>query len=202
MELDVHVKVRPDIGAVLGRLGPIWRRELLSAGATAARIEIATHIRRQSRFHHKTVERLNKRTAGFTATATGHLEKGAARITSRTYPDHAVVSVPIAGISRAFRDLKIQAKKAKCLTIPLSSASYGHTVREMQRLGWTVWRVKGRDLLMGRLGNDQAQMLYTLKKQVVVKKDRNLLPSDDSMADAINGAMATAIRAALTKEVS
>ena len=55
---------------------------------------------------------------------------------------------------------------------------------------------------MGRRGeSDEARVLYTLEKQVVVKQDRELLPSDESLSDAINGAMANAIRAALATEV-
>ena len=129
-----------------------------------------------------------------------HIQKGAARIAVWDQDDlHASVIVPISGIQRAFGDLTITAKKATALTIPVSGAAYGHRVRELRRMGWSVFRPKGHDYLMGSHDGEAAQLLYVLRKKVIVRRDRTLLPSDDEIADSINRPTVRAVKAALER---
>ena len=190
--LNVTAHMHPKLAGMLTDLGPVWRRAILGVGATGLQIEVASHIRREASGRHRTASRLGVR-------PTGHLEKGAARITSHATADRATVRVPIAGIARAFRDLEIVPVKAKALTIPVSAAAYGHRVRELARMGWSIFRPKGHDVLMGSRNGSAAEPLYALKKRVVVRQDRTLLPSDEAVSAAINKACAAYVKYELSR---
>ena len=185
--LDFTPRIHPRLRGMLADLGPAWRRALLGVGATALRIEVARHVRREAGRRHTWADRLG-------AQPTQHLSKGAARITSHAGSDRATVRVPIAGISRAFHDLVVTPKKANALTIPVAAAAYGHRVRELRRHGWKIFRPKGHDILMGSRDGGEAEPLYALRKRVVVRQDRELLPSDDRIAEAVNEACAAYIK--------
>ena len=193
--LNVTAHMHPKLAGMLTDLGPVWRRALYGVGATALRIEVARHIRRESSVRHSSADRWDAR-------PTGHLEKGAARITSHATADRATVRVPIAGITRAFRDLEIVPVKAKELTIPVSAAAYGHRVRELARMGWQIFRPKGHDVLMGSRNGSEAEPLYALKKRVVVRQDRTLLPSDEAVSAAINKACAAYVKYELSRRTA
>ena len=193
--LDITPRIHPKLRGILADLGPAWRRAILGVGATGLQIEVASHIRREASGRHRTASRLGAR-------PTGHLEKGAARITSHATADRATVRVPIAGIARAFRDLEIVPVKAKALTIPVSAAAYGHRVRELARMGWSIFRPKGHDVLMGSRNGSEAEALYALKKRVVVRQDRTLLPSDEAISAAINKACAAYVKFELSRRTA
>lgn len=183
VELSIKAKIHPKLLPILQDLGPLARRELFSTGGAALAMTVRSHLRRTGASRHNTASRLG-------ATPTGHILKGAARVTSFSTPDSAIVSVPIAGISRVFQNLTVRAQKANSLTIPVAAASYGHRVREMKRLGWNVFRPRGKDFLMGtREGDKEAKLLYVLRKQVTIKKDRSLLPSNAEVTKSINMAI-------------
>ena len=193
--LNVTASIHPKLLGMLSDLGPAWRRAILGVGATALQIEVARHIRRESSVRHRTASRLD-------APPTGHLEKGAARVTSHATADRATVRVPIAGIARAFRDLEIEPVNAKELTIPVAAAAYGHRVRELARLGWSIFRPKGHDVLMGSRNGSEAEPLYALKKRVVVRQDRTLLPSDEAVSAAVNKACAAYVKYELSRRTA
>lgn len=188
LNLDVSMRIHPKLRGILADVGQHWRKELLSVGANALRIEVSGHVRRTASQHHLTATRLG-------ATPTGHLVKGAARITSTATADSATVHIPIAGISRALHDLDIVPVRASMLTIPVAAESYGHRVRELKRHGWKIFRPKGHEVLMGvRRKGDKAKNLYALKQRVTVRQDRSLLPTTERMAAVVNQAMAAAVR--------
>lgn len=196
VELSIKAKIHPKLLPILRDLGPLARRELFSVGGAALASTVRSHLRRTGASQHNTASRLG-------ATPTGHILKGAARVTSFSTADSAIVSVPIAGISRAFHDLTITAKKANNLTIPVAAASYGHRVREMKRLGWNVFRPRGKDFLMGtREGDKEAKLLYVLRKQVTIKKDRSLLPSNAEVTKSINMAIGYSIEQHLRRRTA
>lgn len=193
--LNITPRVHPKLRGMLSDLGPVWRRAILGVGANGLQIEVARHIRREATARHRTATRLGVR-------PTGHLAKGAARITSHATASAAYVLVPIAGISRAFRDLVITPVNASALTIPVAAASYGHRVRELARMGWRIFRPKGHDVLMGSRDGGEAQALYALRKRVVVRQDRTLLPSDEAVSSAINKACASYVRYELSRRTA
>ena len=187
VELSIKAKIHPKLLPILRDLGPLARRELFSTGGAALAMTVRSHLRRTGASRHNTASRLG-------ATPTGHILKGAARVTSFSTSDSAIVSVPIAGISRAFQNLTIRAQRANALTLPVAAASYGHRVREMKRLGWNVFRPRGKDFLMGtREGDKDAKLLYVLRKQVTIRKDRSLLPSNAEVTKSINMAIGYSI---------
>lgn len=189
LAIDVQPRLDPRLVAVLNDVGPAWRRQLFSVGAAALANLLRRHLLREARSRHATANRLH-------APYTQHIYKGASRISTRSTASKAVVTVPIAGISRAFQPLVITPAKARDLTIPIAAAAYGHSVRELRRLGWQVFRVKHRDFLMGRPKSDKKAIpLYALKKRVTIPQDRSLLPSDDEIASSVNAAVITAVRA-------
>lgn len=188
LEISVKANINPRLRQILQEIGPMTRRELFSVGANGLRIAVRRHLRREGAIRHATAGRLG-------AEPTQHIIKGAARVTSFSSEHGAVVSVPIAGITRAYRDLTILPVQAKALTIPIAAASYCHRVRELSRLGWNVFRPNGSDVLFGRRdGDETATALYALKKSVVVRRDRTLLPDDETIADAINIPMIKSIQ--------
>ena len=192
LEISVKGELNPRLRSILLEIGPLTRRALFSVGANGLRLAIRRHLRREGASRHATANRLG-------ATPTQHLIKGAARVTSFSSEHGATVSVPIAGITRAYRDLDIRPVNAKGLTIPVAAEAYGHRVRELSRLGWSVFRPKGHDVLMGKLGKDgEAKTLYALRKQVTVRQDRTLLPSDEEIASAINVPMIRTIERRLS----
>lgn len=193
MILNVHPHVNPKLTALLRELGPVWRKNLLGVGANGLKVCLRRYLRNEAQRRHTTALMLG-------GTPTGHIQKGAARIAVWDHDDtHASVIVPIAGIQRAFGDLTITAKKATALTIPVSGAAYGHRVRELRRMGWSVFRPKGHDYLMGSHDGEAAQLLYVLRKKVIVRRDRTLLPTDDVIADSINRPTVHAVKAALER---
>ena len=195
VELSIKATIHPKLLPILRDLGPLARRELFSTGGAALAMTVRSHLRRTGAARHNTASRLG-------ATPTGHILKGAARVTSFSPSDSAIVSVPIAGISRAFQNLTIRAQRANALTLPVAAASYGHRVREMKRLGWNVFRPHGKDFLMGtREGDKDAKLLYVLRKQVTIKKDRSLLPSNAEVTKSINMAIGYSIEQHLRRNV-
>ena len=181
----VNSEISPRLVRILSDLAPETRRAILSVGANALRIEIRRHIRADVPRRHVTA-------SGLGASPTGHLSKGAARITSHSTGSRAEVSVPIAGITRAYRDLEIRPVRAKSLTIPIADVSYGHRARELARMGWRIFRLPKTDILAGSR-NGETRALYALKKRVTVRQDRSLLPSDEKIRTTINDAMARRI---------
>mgnify|MGYP007111671821 CR=1 FL=1 len=187
VELSIKAKIHPKLLPILRDLGPLARRELFSVGAASLASTVRSHLRRTGVGRHNTASRLG-------SAPTGHILKGAARVTSFSTPDSAIVSVPIAGISRAFQNLTVRSQRANALTLPVAAASYGHRVREMARLGWTIFRPRGKDFLMGtREGDKDAKLLYVLRKQVTIKQDRSLLPSNAEVTKSINMAIGYSI---------
>ena len=187
----VKAEMSPRLRSILAEIGPETRRALFSVGANALRLEVRRHVRREAGRRHSTARRLSEQ-SNFTAQTTGHLEKGASRIVSHSTENGAEVVVPIAGISRAFHDLVIRPRKAKSLTIPISGVSYGHRAAELERMGWNLFRLPKTDILAGER-DGEFRGLYALKKQVTVRKDRTLLPSDQTVSRTINMAIARRI---------
>ena len=188
--MDLHVRFNEGSLAkdILSIVGPEGRRELFSVGANAVRIRVQRHIRTVAPTRHVWARRLGGR-------PTGHLTKGARAVTSHASATYGIVEVPIPGIERAFQDLTIIPRMADMLTLPARGAggiSYGRRAKEMQALGWKLFRGRGSEkakhLLFGRRGKE-TRILYILKERVTVPMDRGLLPSDSEIEAAANESM-------------
>ena len=107
-------------------------------------------------------------------------------VAGRAVMNHAgaEVRVPIPGLKRAWEDVEIRPGPGKrALTLPRAAIAYGRTVAEVRALGWTVFRPKGTNWLMGsHEGDKSATLLYTLVGGVVQRRDPSLLPPQGEIA--------------------
>ena len=151
------------------------RKRIFSAAADKVENLVRRHILRIAPAHHTSADRLG-------ATPTGHLTKGARLTVSHATASEAEIIIPIPGISRAFKPLVITPKNASALTIPTAAQSYGQRVARMRQLGWSIFRPKGKDVLMGAQQGEEPIPLYVLVRRVNQKQDRSLLPSDQELS--------------------
>jgi hypothetical protein len=179
MRLNVTFKSNYVVDAVLGALKPESRADIYAVAGRAVMNAVQRHIRSYMRTKHTTAHMLGAR-------PTGHYEKGAAAITMSADPSGAEVRVPIPGLKRAWEDMPIRPGPGKrALTLPRAAVAYGRTVAEVRALGWTVFKPKGTNWLMGTKGGDREPLtlLYTLVGGVVQRRDPSLLPSLGEIAE-------------------
>lgn len=181
----------PRIDALLGALGrdSAHRKSLLETAARGVQRAVSRHIERMGTTRHRTASSLG-------AEPTGHYERAAADVTSEVDGNVGVVTIPIAGISRAFHEVTIRPGPGKsALTIPIAAEAYGRNVVEMRSSGWVVFRPKKSRLLFGsRDGVAGALPLYALVAVVRQPQDRTLLPSDEELGAAAEDGVQTYLR--------
>ena len=179
MRLNVTFQSNYVVDAVMGALKPESRTDIYAAAGRAVMNAVQRHIRSYMRTKHTTAHMLGAR-------PTGHYEKGAAAITMTADQSGAEVRIPIPGIDRAWNDIQIRPGPGKrALTLPRAAVAYGRTVAEVRALGWTVFKPKGTNWLMGTKGDDKTTLtlLYTLVGGVVQRRDPSLLPSQGEIAE-------------------
>ena len=178
MRLNVTYQSNYVVDAVMGALRPESRAEVNSVAGRAVMNAVQRHIRSYMRTKHTTANMLGAR-------PTGHYEKGAAAITMTADQSGAEVRIPIPGLKRAWEDMPIRPGPGKrALTLPRAAVAYGRTVAEVRALGWTVFKPKGTNWLMGTKGDDKTPtLLYTLVGGVVQRRDPSLLPSQGEIAE-------------------
>ena len=177
MRLNVTFQSNYVVDAVMGALRPESRAEVNSVAGRAVMNHVQRHIRSYMRTKHTSAHMLGAR-------PTGHYEKGAAAITMTADQSGAEVRIPIPGLRRAWEDVEIRPGPGKrALTLPRAAIAYGRTVAEVRALGWTVFRPKGTNWLMGsHEGDKSATLLYTLVGGVVQRRDPSLLPAQGEIA--------------------
>ena len=177
MRLNVTFQSNYVVDAVMGALRPESRAEVNSVAGRAVMNHVQRHIRSYMRTKHTSAHMLGAR-------PTGHYEKGAAAITMTADQSGAEVRIPIPGLRRAWEDVEIRPGPGKrALTLPRAAIAYGRTVAEVRALGWTVFRPKGTNWLMGsHEGDKSATLLYTLVGGVVQRRDPSLLPPQGEIA--------------------
>jgi len=158
------------------------RSHLFSVAAENLHRLVTSHILRIEPKHHKWANLLG-------AAPTRHFAFGVAASAFSHTPDAAVVTIPVPGFNRAFRDVAIYPKNWTHLTVPVSSHSYGHRAAELRRMGWRIFRPKDHDILMGYRKGEKATTLYALKKSVTQRQDRSLLPQDAEMVETVKAAV-------------
>lgn len=177
MRINVTFQSNYVVDAVMGALRPESRAEVNSVAGRAVMNHVQRHIRSYMRTKHTSAHMLGAR-------PTGHYEKGAAAITMTADQSGAEVRIPIPGLRRAWEDVEIRPGPGKrALTLPRAAIAYGRTVAEVRALGWTVFRPKGTNWLMGsHEGDKSATLLYTLVGGVVQRLDPSLLPAQGDIA--------------------
>ena len=181
MRLNVTFQSNYVVDAVMGALRPESRAEVFSAAGRAVKNHVQRHIRSYMRTKHRSAHMLM-------AHPTGHYENGAADINMSADASGAEVRIPIPGLKRAWEDVVIRPGPGKrALTLPRAAIAYGRTVAEVRALGWTVFKPKGTNWLMGTKGGDRETLtlLYTLVGGVVQRRDPSLLPSSGDRLEAV-----------------
>ena len=195
MRLNVQFKSNYVVDAMMGALKPESRAELFSVAGKAVLNHVQRHIRSYMRTKHTTAHMLGARPRG-------HYEKGAAAINMSADASGAEVRIPIPGLRRAWEDVQIRPGPGKrALTLPRAAVAYGRKIEEVRSLGWTVFRPKGTNWLMGYMDCDETPtLLYTLVSGVIQRRDPSLLPSQGEICatatDAILKAVAKAVKKA------
>ena len=194
MRITVAYESNYVVDALMGALRPESRAELFSVAGAAVKNAVQRHIRGYMRTKHHSANALGAR-------PTGHYEKGAAAITMSADSSGAEVRIPIPGLRRAYEDVQIRPGPGKqALTLPRAAIAYGRTVAEVRALGWTVFRPKGTNWLMGtREGDETPTLLYTLVGGVVQRRDPSLLPSQGEIAETGWKAIWRRIQATIAK---
>ncbi len=190
MNIEVNVTANTVVSDLMGALTPNNRRELYGDAAEHLAALVQGHIRSYMGRKHATAHRLG-------AQPTGHYEAGAADIHTNATSERGEVVIPIPGIRRAFGDVRIEAKRAKALTIPVDALAYGRRASTLEAMGWRLFRIKskkGADLLMGTDG-ETTKPLYLLRKSVTQSRDPSLMPTMDEMERTVATAMVNRFRA-------
>jgi len=183
VNFDVQIKDE-GLRRVLDVVGPQGKAELCEAGAYSLYVAVVRHVLDYARAHHNTASRLGAR-------PTGHFEEAVDSISYGPDGDgSASVKIPIPGFRRVFEPLTITPKNAKALTIPIAAVAYGRRARELEHMGFNLFKTSKRNggksgVLYGqREGDDEITPLYALKARVNLPQDRSMLPSDGDMSQA------------------
>ncbi len=176
MNVSVTIEGMEKLTALMAALGPSNRRRLNAVGAKALENRVRRHILSYAPSKHATADALG-------AQRTRHYENALGAISSSATAEGGEVTVPIAGISRAYHEITLTTPTGtgkKYLTIAKHIASYGKTVAELRALGWTVFRPGKKKVLLGyRHKGDKPEVLYALAESVRQRQDPSLMPTND-----------------------
>ena len=186
MTVSLQIQDFGKLTALMNALGPSNRQRLNAVGAKALEVKVRGHVARISAGRHSSAGRLG-------ASPTGHYRKGMRGIAGHATANGGEVVIPIAGISRAFHDITLTTPTSegkKYLTIPKHAAAYGHTVPELKRRGWKIFRPGKSLCLLGyRNKGEKPVMLFALAEAVHQRQDPSLLPSQAECAQVVSSAM-------------
>jgi hypothetical protein len=180
--IGVRVKIDDQATPFLARVrGAVGKPQGLHT-RIAGRVEIMVrdYIRTTGDGRHATARRLG-------ATPTLHYIRAAQTVKGKPVATGAEVTLRGAIFARTDRDVTVTAKASKYLTIPAHRLSYGKRARELPGLRFV--KFKGgkmalvRDVSGGGATPRQSLVMYWLKKSVVLRRDRTLLPSDGAFAE-------------------
>ena len=196
MNVTVEMKGFEKLTALMNALGPSNRQRLNAVGAKALEVKVRAHVARISSGRHRSAGHLG-------ASPTGHYRKGMRGIAGNATASGGEVVVPIAGISRAYHDIDLSTPTRfgkNYYAIPKHAQSYGHTVAEMRRRGWKIFRPGKKNdpnapkILLGyKSKGEKPVTLFILTKHVHQKQDPSLLPTPDTCARVVSEAMTQSI---------
>lgn len=196
--LDVRLQVYGlgKLDAFVRSVGPAGRRHLHTVGANALAERVRRHLRTVAPARHRTAIALG-------ASPTRHIEDGISGVAPHADADHGEVVIPIAGIGRAYRDIRLVTPTSggkNYYTIPKHRAAYGHTVAELRNAGWTVFRPGEKRVLLGyRRKGERPVVLYALAKRANLKRDPSLLPTAAEAAQTVVSSIAAECRRIIRK---
>ncbi len=144
------------------------------------------------------------------AAPTGHLERAAESVMSRSDAEGAVVGITSPGITRAFSDITITPVNAKYLTIAATAEAYGKRagafndlrlaffkggrlalvkadqsrVSDRRASGYGIESKAAKETRVPQQAAQRPPIYYWLVKSVHQQQDRTLLPSDELLQSA------------------
>lgn len=190
VNIQLQIKGAEKLQALMDALGPSNLKRLNTVGAKALEVKIRSHVARISASRHASA-------AAVGGTPTGHYRKGMRGIAGTATAAGGQVTIPIAGISRAYHDiiLSVPTRFGKNFyAIPKHAKSYGHTVDELRTRGWKIFRPgESRCLLGYRNKGEKPVLLYTLAEKIHQRKDPTLLPAKAECSIAVREAMTRSI---------
>ena len=178
------------------RLNKLWsglegggRERLHEAMGCEVQVLTADYIRGIAQDRHATANRLG-------GTPTNFLAQAADKVAAPEYlsadSEGATLTINHPGMIRALKDVTIvPGGGKKYLTIPISSAAYGHRAGEFSNL--FVRRGAMFPVLYQKNGNSITPM-FLLMRKVTQKQDRSLLPSTEEWQKAARTGAITYIK--------
>lgn len=159
------------------RNGIADRRPLHARMAVEAQQFTADYVSRSNR--HASALRLGAAPSGFR-------ERTAKRITGVSDASAAIVQIPRnTGLGRAFHDVVLRPGSGRTyLTIPACDETYGKVVRDFPADSFHFAMLGGRHaaLLWAEAGgrHEKGDVAYWLRRQILQRQDRTLLPADSA----------------------
>lgn len=173
--LDEVDMVLHELRNALARRGPMHAQ-------MAVRAQQATQRHLKSLNRHQTAQRLG-------ASPTGHDERSASVVEAQSDDAQARVTIPRnTGLGRAFGDVVILPGAGRTyVTIPDHPQTYGRSVRDFPPDTFRfaiLYAHRPFPVLLFADGPNKGDVAYWLRREVMQKQNRNLLPSDETYAKA------------------
>ena len=191
ISVDLHKHLPQGVGKMARRLSGEARREMLRAAGLHVQELTSEHVRKLAGSRHETARRLGARPTNYFAQAAEKVAASDALSGVVGSPGNSEITLSInhAGFARAFRDVQIKPRAAQWLTIPVHTLAYGRRAGELQgELDTFVLRQRAGGKSAGIIAmKGQGGFvipLYVLVKNVSLKQDRSLLPSEDALNSA------------------
>ena len=186
-------RISPALKSFAEKLEGSQRTEASTAMGEAVQALVVAHLRELAASRHSTAQRLG-------ASPTNYLTEAvnAASDASVVKADGDGVTLHLRHpvISRAFRDIHIEAKGAGALTIPISAMAYGRRASEFDLYSFRS-KTTGNSFLALRQDDRGAKplLMYLLVRSVTQQQDRSLMPSGDEILDAAASGLSRYVRA-------
>ena len=191
MEVKLRVDGKGKLEAFIRTLQPGSRAHLHTVGANALSDHVRRHLRSVAPSRHSWADRLGGR-------RTMHIENAIGSVVPHADSAHGEVVIPIAGIGRAFHDIRLTTPTRngkKFLTVACDKDSYGHTVDWMRQRGWKIFRPGKAKILLGyKRKGEKPKKLFTRSEGHTLKQDPSLLPTEAEASKIVVKSIATECR--------
>lgn len=190
LSLDVRDGISDKLARVAQGLHGPARKEASAAMGEEVKMLILVHLRSVAETRHTTAQRLGGEPTGFYEQA---VERVAADMRVSADAEGVSISMRHPMVARAFRDLFIEAKRSKALTIPIAGIAYGRRAGEFS----DTFVAKG--IIFQKTGPNSIMPLFLLRRAVTLKQDRSLMPTNEAMNKAAGRGLQKYVKALLDK---
>jgi hypothetical protein len=203
MKLSVEVSshLTRELISAVDRLDGAGRVEGSEAMGHEVQTLIVFHLRTIAPSRHTTAQKLGASPSNFLAGAADAAAAGKVSADS----EGVSISIRHPAVARAFRDIHIFPKRAKCLAIPIAAIAYNRRPAQLALEGHDMFvlggkgQAVGRNVLAERMPDGSIHPLYLLVRSVTQPQDRTLMPSDENMHRAAARGLTNYVRVALAQ---